>query len=108
MIFSGVTDYLDMNKLGENNNPTYEYWPPKEGAWPRDLELLKWAYRMGFLFSLAIVTEVSLTDCISVLSLPQCIHSPLGKSLSFCLQQIHSNRSQNGRSLQLCTRLDRT
>ena len=89
MIFSGVTDYLDMNKLGENINPTYEYWPPKEGAWPRDLELLKWAYRMDFISLAKLMSQT--THWISILSLPQRIHSPPGKSLSICLEQIRSN-----------------
>ena len=25
-------------------NPTYEYYPPKSGAWPRNLEILQWAW----------------------------------------------------------------
>ena len=39
-----MTDFLDFNNLGRNNNPTYEYWPPKPGQWPRKLDILEWAY----------------------------------------------------------------
>ena len=43
---SGTTDNLDFNNLANDiRNPTYEYYPPKtDGVWPRDLQILKWAY----------------------------------------------------------------
>ena len=44
IIFTGVKDYLD-NARNDNNNPTYEYWPPKAGA-PEtiEMEIFKWAF----------------------------------------------------------------
>ena len=44
IIISGTTSNLDFDHLGLNNNPTYEYWPMKAGAWPRKLDILDWAY----------------------------------------------------------------
>src|SRR6476469_4336410 len=43
IIISGVTDYLDMNVLGKNQNPTYEYWPEKPQG-RITLDILNWAY----------------------------------------------------------------
>jgi hypothetical protein len=44
IIVGGVTTNIDLSNLSDNNNPTYEYYPSKEGAWPRHLDLLAWAY----------------------------------------------------------------
>ena len=44
IIFSGTLKNLDFDNLGESNNPTYEYWPAKEGPWPRVLDILNWAF----------------------------------------------------------------
>ena len=38
IIFTGVYDYLD-DKRTDNNNPTYEYWPPKEGKGEIEMEI---------------------------------------------------------------------
>lgn len=43
IIIGGVTGNLDLNKP-EGNNPTYEYYPSKQGQWPRKLELLVWCF----------------------------------------------------------------
>jgi hypothetical protein len=43
IIAGGVTGNLDMNKP-EGNNPTYEYYPSKEGAWPKPLDILQWCF----------------------------------------------------------------
>lgn len=44
IIFGGTTRNLDFDRLGGDNNPTYEYYPSKGGEWPRTLEILNWAY----------------------------------------------------------------
>ena len=44
IIISGTTTNLDFDRLGTNNNPTYEYFPSKAGQWPRKLDILEWAY----------------------------------------------------------------
>lgn len=46
IVVSGSKDNLDFDELDQAmNNPTYEYFPPKrEGQWPRQLEILNWAY----------------------------------------------------------------
>lgn len=46
IIFGGSTKNLDFDHLNVtlDNNPTYEYWPSKPGQWPRNLEILEWAY----------------------------------------------------------------
>jgi hypothetical protein len=45
VIFGGSRQNLDFDHLNISlDNPTYEYYPPKNGRWPRDLELLRWAY----------------------------------------------------------------
>ena len=44
IIIGGNTENLDFDKLGDNNNPTYEYYPAKSGSWPRELSILRWAY----------------------------------------------------------------
>lgn len=49
IIISGSTKNLDFSRLlTENvNNPTYEYFPSKPGAWPKPLEILNWAYPLN-------------------------------------------------------------
>ena len=54
IIFSGSVKNLDFDRLENTNNPTYEYWPSKEGTWPKTLRILDWAfphnlYPMSFL-----------------------------------------------------------
>ncbi|KAH9271380.1 hypothetical protein BASA83_006472 [Batrachochytrium salamandrivorans] len=45
IIIGGITYNIDYNRLNSSeNNPTYEYWPPKAGAWPRTLPILSWAF----------------------------------------------------------------
>jgi hypothetical protein len=46
IIISGTTSNIDFDKLGDNVNPTYEYYPPKNNGvgWPKDLSILTWAY----------------------------------------------------------------
>ncbi|KAL2913493.1 hypothetical protein HK105_206953 [Polyrhizophydium stewartii] len=45
IIIGGTTVNLDLSKLNASeNNPTYEYWPAKTGDWPRQLDILSWAY----------------------------------------------------------------
>ncbi|KAI8930028.1 glyoxal oxidase N-terminus-domain-containing protein [Entophlyctis helioformis] len=46
IIIGGSKKNLDFGKLNAlvDNNPTYEYWPPKTGDWPRNLAILSWAY----------------------------------------------------------------
>ena len=46
MIISGTTDNLDFSMLNRPiRNPTYEYYPPKQfGTWPKNLEILEWAF----------------------------------------------------------------
>ena len=41
IIIGGSTSNLDFDGPLDNNNPTYEYWPEKEGKWPRTLEILE-------------------------------------------------------------------
>ena len=43
IIIGGSTDAMDFNRLTDINNPTYEYWPPKQGD-PRTLPILAWAF----------------------------------------------------------------
>ncbi|KAI8906059.1 hypothetical protein EDD86DRAFT_229118 [Gorgonomyces haynaldii] len=44
LIVGGNTKNLDFDHLTDENNPTYEYWPPKQGTWPKRLDLLVWAF----------------------------------------------------------------
>jgi hypothetical protein len=45
IIIGGSTKNLDMDRLlATDNNPTYEYYPAKEGQWPRQLDILQWAF----------------------------------------------------------------
>ncbi|KAH6578063.1 hypothetical protein BASA83_006471 [Batrachochytrium salamandrivorans] len=45
IIIGGSTSNINYDRLkGEENNPTYEYWPPKAGAWPQTLSILSWAF----------------------------------------------------------------
>lgn len=45
IIISGTKDNLDFSALDRPiQNPTYEYYPPKSGTWPRNLEILQWAF----------------------------------------------------------------
>ncbi|KAI8905146.1 hypothetical protein EDD86DRAFT_229621 [Gorgonomyces haynaldii] len=44
LIVGGNTKNLDFDRLTDENNPTYEYWPPKQGTWPKRLDLLVWAF----------------------------------------------------------------
>jgi hypothetical protein len=46
IIISGTTTALDLGRLGDNINPTYEYYPPKDNGvgWPKPLSILTWAY----------------------------------------------------------------
>jgi hypothetical protein len=43
IIVGGVTGNIDLAKP-EGNNPTYEYYPSKEGDWPRVLTILDWSF----------------------------------------------------------------
>jgi hypothetical protein len=43
IIIGGIVGNIDMSKP-EGNNPTYEYYPSKEGAWPKQLDLLSWCF----------------------------------------------------------------
>jgi hypothetical protein len=43
IIVGGVIGNIDMSKP-EGNNPTYEYYPSKEGEWPKQLDLLSWCF----------------------------------------------------------------
>ena len=45
MIVGGSTIALENFAQPQTlNNPTYEYYPPKKGKFPRQLDLLQWAY----------------------------------------------------------------
>jgi hypothetical protein len=45
IIIGGQTKNIDFDNLkGTDNNPTYEYYPPKAGAWPKTLDILVWAF----------------------------------------------------------------
>jgi hypothetical protein len=46
IIIGGSTKNLDFDDLNQaiDDNPTYEYYPPKEGAWPRRLSILEWFF----------------------------------------------------------------
>jgi hypothetical protein len=45
IIISGSKDNLDFSRLDNPiQNPTYEYYPPKSGEWPKNLEILQWAW----------------------------------------------------------------
>lgn len=46
IIISGTKDSLTLDGTSTDaiKNPTYEYFPPKEGEWPRNLEILNWAH----------------------------------------------------------------
>jgi PAS domain-containing protein len=43
IIVGGVSGNLDLNNP-TGNNPTYEYYPSKAGAWPKRLEILEWCF----------------------------------------------------------------
>jgi hypothetical protein len=43
MIISGTKKNLDFEDL-PGQNPTYEYYPEKSGAWPKNLAILEWAF----------------------------------------------------------------
>ncbi|RKP01494.1 hypothetical protein CXG81DRAFT_11913 [Caulochytrium protostelioides] len=57
IIVGGTMDHLDFGSLDHVDNPTYEYFPPKTGGtWPRQLDLLAWAFPHNlypFVFQLA-------------------------------------------------------
>lgn len=45
IIIGGSTKNLDFSVLlASDNNPTYEYYPSKPGAWPKTLDILNWAF----------------------------------------------------------------
>ncbi len=44
IIMSGSLKYLNFENLNETNNPTYEYYPRKQGTWPKHLDILEWAF----------------------------------------------------------------
>jgi len=45
IIISGSKDSLELDKIDAPiQNPTYEYYPPKSGEWPKNLEILTWAW----------------------------------------------------------------
>lgn len=44
IILSGSFRNLDLENHDGNNNPTYEYWPEREGNWPKQLNALTWAF----------------------------------------------------------------
>ena len=46
IIIGGQKKNLDFDMLNKelDDNPTYEYYPPKSGNWPRVLDILSWAY----------------------------------------------------------------
>ncbi|KAJ3078731.1 hypothetical protein HK102_004276 [Quaeritorhiza haematococci] len=44
LITSGTTSNLDFTKPLTNNNPTIEYWPPKQGTFPLRLDILDATY----------------------------------------------------------------
>lgn len=45
MVIGGQTKNIDFENLRPtDNNPTYEYNPPKPGPWPKQLDILQWAY----------------------------------------------------------------
>lgn len=45
MIIGGQTKNIDFDHLQPtDDNPTYEYYPPKTGNWPKQLDILAWAY----------------------------------------------------------------
>lgn len=45
MIIGGQTKNIDFDHLlPTDDNPTYEYYPPKSGNWPKHLDILAWAY----------------------------------------------------------------
>lgn len=51
IIFGGQTKNLDFGKLNRSeDNPTYEYYPKKQGQWPKVLPLLQWAYPHNMVF----------------------------------------------------------
>ncbi|KAJ3034891.1 hypothetical protein HDV00_004579 [Rhizophlyctis rosea] len=44
IIIGGSFQNIDMDKPAGNSNPTYEYFPKKAGTWPRNLDILRWAF----------------------------------------------------------------
>lgn len=44
LISGGVTTNIDLDNPSDNNNPTFEYYPSKAGAYPKHLDLLSWSY----------------------------------------------------------------
>ncbi|KAI8900031.1 glyoxal oxidase N-terminus-domain-containing protein [Globomyces pollinis-pini] len=45
IIIGGQTKNIDFDHLAPtDDNPTYEYYPPKSGTWPKRLDLLSWAF----------------------------------------------------------------
>ncbi|KAJ3034940.1 hypothetical protein HDV00_004518 [Rhizophlyctis rosea] len=44
IIIGGSLIHIDMGKVANNSNPTYEYFPPRAGNWPAKLDILSWAY----------------------------------------------------------------
>lgn len=45
IIIGGQTKNIDFDNLrATDNNPTYEYYPPKSGQWPKRLEILDWSF----------------------------------------------------------------
>jgi hypothetical protein len=45
IIVGGSKKPIDIEKSGpEINNPTYEYYPSKSGSWPKNLDILNWAF----------------------------------------------------------------
>lgn len=45
IIIGGQTKNIDFGGLKPTDqNPTYEYYPPKAGRWPRQLDILQWAF----------------------------------------------------------------
>jgi hypothetical protein len=46
IIIGGQTKNIDFDRLDPigDDNPTYEYYPPKAGTWPKRLDILSWAW----------------------------------------------------------------
>lgn len=45
IIIGGHTKNIDFDHLAPtDDNPYYEYYPPKEGIWPKKLDILQWAF----------------------------------------------------------------
>jgi hypothetical protein len=68
VIFGGYGQNLDFDHLDRKiDSPTYEYYPAKEGKWPRELQLLVWAWPhnlhpQSFFYLLVISFYWLLTD----------------------------------------------